>query len=57
MEPTDAKRRVSAILMSGVDSYSRLMGYDEAATVRTLTEFREVFISLHSKPRRSCGKR
>ena len=35
MNPTDAKRRLSAILMSDVAGYSRLMGDDEQATLRT----------------------
>ena len=43
MEPTDAKRRLSAILMADVAGYSRLMGDDEQATLRTLTAHREVF--------------
>ena len=43
MEPTNAKRRLSAILMADVVGYSRLMGEDEQATLRTLTAHREVF--------------
>ena len=43
MEPTDAKRRLSAILMSDLAGYSRLMGEDEQAALRALTAHREVF--------------
>ncbi|MCZ6552855.1 MAG: adenylate/guanylate cyclase domain-containing protein, partial [SAR324 cluster bacterium] len=45
MEPSDVQRRLAAILCADVVGYSRLMGDDEPATVQTLTEFREVFIS------------
>ena len=48
MEPADAKRRLSAILMSDVAGYSRLMGEDETATVRTLTSL--WFFALPSAP-------
>ncbi len=36
-------RKLAAILSADVAGYSRLMGDDEAATVRTLTEYRDVF--------------
>ncbi|MCH8844049.1 MAG: adenylate/guanylate cyclase domain-containing protein [SAR324 cluster bacterium] len=49
MEPTDAKRRLSAILISDVAGYSRLMGEDEQATLRTLTAHREVFAKYISR--------
>ena len=39
-------RRLAAILMADVQGYSRLMGEDEEATVRTLTAFRAVFADL-----------
>jgi class 3 adenylate cyclase len=42
----DVNRRLAAILVADVAGYSRLMGDDEAATVRTLTEYREIFIEL-----------
>jgi adenylate cyclase len=48
LDPTDAKRRLSAILMADVVGYSRLMGEDEQATLRTLTAHREIF-SRHIK--------
>ena len=44
MEPP-TKRKLAAILMADVVGYSRLMGEDEAATVRTLKEYRQVFFS------------
>lgn len=43
MEPRSVERRLSAILSADVAGYSRLMGEDDEATLRTLTEFREVF--------------
>ncbi len=36
------ERRHAAILSADVKGYSRLMGEDEVATVRTLTAYREV---------------
>jgi len=39
-------RRLAAILMADLQGYSRLMGEDEEATVRTLTAFRAVFADL-----------
>jgi len=36
-------RKLEVILAADVAGYSRLMGDDEAATVRTLTEYRQVF--------------
>ena len=35
-------RKLAAILSADVEGYSRLMGADEAATVRAITEYREV---------------
>ena len=40
------KRKLTAILSADVEGFSRLMGEDEAATVRTLTTYREVLTSL-----------
>ena len=40
------KRKLTAILSADVKGYSRLMGEDEAATVRTLTAYREVITTL-----------
>jgi class 3 adenylate cyclase len=42
------KRKLTAILSADVAGYSRLMGDDEEATVRTLTTYREVLTSLSS---------
>jgi adenylate cyclase len=38
-------RKLIAILSADVEGYSRLMGDDEAATVRTITEYREAIAS------------
>ena len=40
------KRKLTAILSADVEGYSRLMGEDEEATVRTLTAYREVLSTL-----------
>jgi TolB-like protein/class 3 adenylate cyclase len=40
------KRKLTAILSADVVEYSRLMGDDEEATVRTLTTYREVLTTL-----------
>jgi adenylate cyclase len=40
------ERRLAAILSADVNGYSRLMGEDEEATVRTLTAYREVMAIL-----------
>ncbi len=50
MDEQEFKRKLSAILHADVKDYSRLMGEDEGATVRTLTAYREVmgvFIQKH----------
>ena len=39
-------RKLAAILSADVEGYSRLMGDDEEATVRTITAYREVMINL-----------
>jgi adenylate cyclase len=38
-------RKLAAILSADVEGYSRLMGDDEAATVRTITDYREAIAS------------
>ena len=38
------KRKLTAILSADVEGYSRLMGDDEEATVRTITAYREVMV-------------
>src|SRR5713101_223136 len=40
------ERRLAAILSADVKGYSRLMGADEVATIRTLTVYREVMGAL-----------
>ena len=51
MTPEGYRRRLTAILSADVKNYSRLMGEDEEATVRTLTAFREVMATLIEKHR------
>jgi adenylate cyclase len=41
-----AKRKLSAILSADVKGYSRLMGEDELATVRTLEAYREMIAEI-----------
>ena len=43
MGKDEGERRLAAILSADVAGYSRLMGDDERATVRTLTGYRKVF--------------
>lgn len=43
------KRKLTAILSADVAGYSRLMGDDEEATVRTLTSYRTVFSNFVKK--------
>jgi adenylate cyclase len=40
------KRKLAAILSADVQGYSRLMGEDEEATIRTLTAYREILNTL-----------
>jgi adenylate cyclase len=40
------KRKLTAILSADVEGYSRLMGEDEEATVRTITAYREIMTAL-----------
>jgi adenylate cyclase len=46
MPPEDLKRKLTAILSADVAGYSRLMGEDEEATVRTLTDYRSAMGKL-----------
>ncbi len=41
MDPPRIERKLAAILSADVKGYSRLMGADEEATLRTLTAYRE----------------
>jgi adenylate cyclase len=45
------KRKLTAILSADVEGYSRLMGEDEDATIRTLTTYRELMTALIEKYR------
>ena len=45
------KRKLTAILSADVEGYSRLMGEDEDATIRTLTSYRELMSTLIKKHR------
>jgi len=45
------KRKLAAILSADVEGYSRLMGEDEDATIRTLTSYRELMSTLIQKHR------
>src|SRR5262245_46766173 len=40
------ERKLAAIMSADVQGYSRLMGDDEEATIRTLTTYREVMTTL-----------
>ena len=46
MDSTDFKRKLTAILSADVAGYSRLMGDDEAATVRTLNKYKKIIFGL-----------
>ena len=45
------ERKLAAILSADVKGYSRLMGDDEEATIRTLTSYREVMTALIQQQR------
>ena len=46
MTSQEVKRKLTAILSADVKGYSRLMGEDEKATVRTLNAYKEVMTGL-----------
>ena len=46
MSPESFKRKLSAIFSADVVGYSRLMGEDEATTVKTLETYKEVMFTL-----------
>ena len=46
MTTQDFRRKLTAILSADVKGYSRLMGEDEEATVRTITAYREVITGV-----------
>ena len=45
-EEQQVSRKLAAVLLADVQGYSRLMGEDEEATIRTLTAFRAVLANL-----------
>ena len=51
MTTEDFKRKLTAILSADVKGYSRLMGEDEEATVRTITAYRNVIAKVVQKYR------
>ncbi len=51
MTQEGSKRKLCAILSADVQGYSRLMGEDEDATVRTLTSYRELMSTIIQKHR------
>ena len=51
MASQDFKRKLTAILSADVKDYSRLMGEDEEATVRTITAHRKVIATVIQKYR------
>jgi adenylate cyclase len=46
MNTQDFKRKLTAVFSADVAGYSRLMGEDEAATVKTLESYKQVMFSL-----------
>jgi adenylate cyclase len=46
MNTKDFKRKLTAVFSADVAGYSRLMGEDEAGTVKTLEEYKQVMFSL-----------
>jgi adenylate cyclase len=51
MAKEDFKRKLTAILSADVKGYSRLMGEDDQATVRTITAYRQVITEVVQKHR------
>jgi adenylate cyclase len=51
MTTEEFDRKLTAILSADVEGYSRLMGEDEDATIRTLTTYRELMSTLIQKHR------
>ena len=46
MERGPVQRKLTAIISADVKGYSRLMGEDEEATIRTLTSYRGIMANL-----------
>ena len=51
MNTERVKRKLSAIFSADVEGYSLLMGDDEVGTVRTLEDYRKVFMDLIEQER------
>jgi len=51
MNTQDFKRKLTAVFSADVAGYSRLMGEDEAATVKTLEAYKQVMFSLTKQHR------
>ncbi len=51
MSPGEVERKLTAIFSADVKGYSRLMSEDEEATIRALTENREMMAALIAKHR------
>ncbi|MCU0597290.1 MAG: hypothetical protein MUC98_17750, partial [Desulfobacterota bacterium] len=46
MNSKDFKRKLTAVFSADVAGYSRLMGEDEAATIKTLESYKQLMFSL-----------
>jgi len=46
MNSQDFKRKLTAVFSADVAGYSRLMGEDEAATIKTLESYKQLMFSL-----------
>ena len=53
--PDPVERKLAAILSADVVGYTRLLAQDEAATIRTLTDFREQIAVLVRQHRGRVG--
>jgi adenylate cyclase len=51
MNAKDFKRKLTAVFSADVAGYSRLMGEDEAATVKTLDSYKQIMFSLIKQDR------
>ena len=51
MASPETKQKLTAVFVTDVVGYSRLMGDDHHATVKTLTAYRKVFTSKIKKQR------
>jgi class 3 adenylate cyclase len=51
MSPESFKRKLTAVLSADVKGYSRLMGENEAETVKTLSAYRKIMGELNQQHR------